>query len=245
MSDEKKILWVVNYDELSWFVERAQFVRATGVAIRTDNNLENAITRFHDVDIKVYGWRWPSAHHDPAMKEADKVIKLIGKGLDGYFVDPEGKPGAPFNWDKDGLDELADEFCSAITAASPGLPFGTTSHYRAKKIYKHLPWKSFFKHSTVFLPQAYWHTDGGIVGHGIPGDNFRVSMDFWADTGAPREQILPMAGELHRSTPGEIRLYVQEAKKQHVSCLHFYTAMESVKPAVWNAIAQADIDEPL
>jgi len=245
LNNEKKVVWVVNYDDLSWFVERAQFVHATGVAIRTDNNLETAIQRFHDVGIRVYGWRWPSAHHDPAMKEANKVIKLIGKGLDGYFVDPEGKDGAPYDWNQDNLDELADEFCSAITAASPDLPFGTTSHYRAKKTYNKLPWRSFFKHSTVFLPQAYWHTDDGIVGHGIPDDNFRVSMDFWESSGATRAQILPMAGELHHSTANEIRLHVQEAKKQNVSCLHFYTAMKSVKPAVWNAIAEADIDAPL
>jgi hypothetical protein len=244
VNDEKKVLWVVNYDDLSWFVERAQFVNATGVAIRTDNNLEAALERFHDVGIRVYGWRWPSSHHDPAMKEAEKVIRLIDKGLDGYYVDPEGAPGKPYDWNKDGLAELAEEFCSAITAAKPNFEFGTTSHYRAKKIFKKIPWESFFRHTTVFLPQAYWRVDGGVVGHGIPGDNYRVSLDFWEAAGATRDQIVPMAGELHHSTPGEIALYTQEAKNQNVSCLHFYTAREIVKPSVWNAIASANIDEP-
>ena len=59
-----KILWVVNYDKLSDFVAEASAAKVTGVAIRTDNDLDAAITAFHAKNIKVYGWRWPSA---PAM----------------------------------------------------------------------------------------------------------------------------------------------------------------------------------
>lgn len=96
--ETEKVLWVVNYDELKWFVGRAKYVKATAVAIRTDNDLLKAIPAFKDEGIKVYGWRWPSAKRDAAMKEAAKVADLLAKGLDGYFVDPEGDTGKPWDW---------------------------------------------------------------------------------------------------------------------------------------------------
>lgn len=234
---KEKTLWVVNYESLEWFIERATFVNASIVAIRTDNDLAKAIPAFHDKGIKVYGWRWPSAKRDAAMKEANKVVELLAKGLDGYYVDPEGATGKPYDWDQTGLDKLAEDFCKTITAA--GKPFGTTSHYRGKKTFGKLPWASFFKFSTVFLPQAYWRSDEGVIGHGIPEDNYRVSIDLWTQTGAAKDKIAPMAGELAHATAAEIDAYAREANAQGISSLHFYAAEERVKQSVWNAIARA------
>ncbi len=234
----EKILWVVNYDNLDEFVATATRARVTGVAIRTDNDVATAIEEFHDVGIQVYGWRWPSAKRDPAMKEAAKVVDLFAKGLDGYYVDPEREPGKPYDWDRSGLDKLAKEFCEKVKEAAGDKVFGVTSHYRGKIIFPKLPWVAFFERATVFLPQAYWRTSGGVVGHGIPADNYRVSLNFWKKSGAPAERIVPMAGEIAYSTAAQISEYAAEASAQGISQLHFYTAEDGVKDAVWDAIAK-------
>ena len=239
MSATEKILWVVNYRTLDEFLQKAVAVGATGVAIRTDNNLAKAIPAFHDKNIEVFGWRWPSAMHDPCMVEADRVVNLLANGLDGYFVDPEGAPGKPFDWDKEGLDELADEFCSAITSAAPDKPFGVTSHYRGMKTFPNLPWRTFFQHATVLLPQSYWRSSEGTIGHGIPEDNYRVALDLWTQTGGDKAKIVPMAGELASSTADEIGKHVAEAAAQRIDVLHFYTHESAVKPSVWDAVAAA------
>jgi hypothetical protein len=239
MSASEKILWVVNYDTLDEFLKKSVEVGVTGVAIRTDNDLNKAIPAFHAKKIKVYGWRWPSAKRDACMAEANKAIALLANGLDGYFVDPEGAPGKPYDWDQAGLDPLAADFCKAITSSAPGKPFGTTSHYRGKFTFPKLPWASFFKFSSVLLPQAYWRSSEGTIGHGIPEDNYRVALDSWTKTGGDRTKIVPMAGELASSTAAEICAHVKEAQAQAIDALHFYAYEASVKAGVWSAVAKA------
>lgn len=239
MPTREKVLWVVQYDDAADFVAKAVAVKATVVAIRTDNNLLKAIPLFRKDKIKVYGWRWPSAMRDAAMKEAEKVVGLFINGLDGYYVDPEGAPGKPWDWDQKGLDVLAGDFCRTILAEAAGRPFGTTSHYRAAKVFANLPWKTFFKYSTALLPQAYWRSEVGVIGHGIPDDNYRVAIDFWSQAGGDSKLIAPMAGELAQSTAGEIDSYVKAANEFGMHDLHFYACSEKVKVAVWNAVARA------
>ncbi|BAY41978.1 SH3 type 3 domain-containing protein (plasmid) [Nostoc sp. NIES-2111] len=244
----EKVLWVVGYDDLDWFVDKAVKVKATAVAIRTSNDdLEQAISIFHSKAIKVYGWRWPLAQKKDSkatrklgtQEEAARVVALIDKGLDGYYVDPECDNPADSNcWDKNGLETLAEEFCETITGKLAGKPFGTTSHFRGKATFGKLPWKTFFKFSNVFLPQAYWKASFGIIGSGKPDENYRRSLDMWETTGAPRDKIVPMAGELEFSTPAQIKEYAQEAQKQGVASLHFYTATKNVKSEVWDALAK-------
>lgn len=232
-----KILWVVNYDKLDEFVAQASAAKVTGVAIRTDNDLEAAIPAFHAKGMKVYGWRWPSAKEDAAMKEAAKAVSLFGKGLDGYYVDPEGEPGKPYDWDKPGLGLLAAKFSAAVANAAAGKPYGVTSHYRAKARHGNLPWAEFFQHATVLLPQSYWRVGAGVVGHGDPADNYRQGIKFWKAAGGKQALIKPMAGEIAFAKPSEINAYAAEATANGVSELHFYTATETVKPATWSAIA--------
>jgi len=45
----KKILWVVNYDDVDAFLQSAQQYGATGVAIRTDNDVLNMIDEIRPV----------------------------------------------------------------------------------------------------------------------------------------------------------------------------------------------------
>ena len=71
MATGEKVLWVVNYESLEEFIDKAIFVKATAVAIRTDNDLVKAIPAFNSKGIKVYGWRWPSAKRDAAMRAVD------------------------------------------------------------------------------------------------------------------------------------------------------------------------------
>lgn len=152
MTQLSKTLWVVNYDDVEAFLDQALAAGATGVAIRTDNDVARAIPKFHDKGLMVFGWRWPSAHTDAAMKEADKVVALLGDGLDGYYVDPEGaekarngSPLKPYDWDQRGLDSLAEAFCDRIRSAAPEREFGTTSHYRASAAFPKLPWVSILQ----------------------------------------------------------------------------------------------------
>jgi Bacterial SH3 domain len=235
----EKVLWVVNYPSIDWFVDQAVKVKATAVAIRTDNDLNTAISTFHGKGIKVYGWRWPSAERVRALKEAKNVVDLLHKGLDGYYVDPEGEPEQHYDWNQKNLESIAEDFCKAITTVSTGKPFGTTSHFRGKKVFDKLPWNSFFKYSNVFLPQAYWKASAGTINGGDAKKNYRQSLDEWEATGAARDKIVPMAGELEFSTPAQIKEYAEEAKKQGVASLHFYTATKDVKSEVWDAVKKA------
>jgi hypothetical protein len=237
MAAQEKILWVVNYDDIDDFVGQATAIGATAVAIRTDNDVGAAIAPFHQNNIKVYGWRWPSAQHDRAMQEADRAVALFAAGLDGYIADPEGQPGASFDWDQPGLADLADAFCSRITAAAPGKLFGTTSHFRAALVFPNLPWTTFFNHSTVLLPQAYWRSSLGQIGHG-PAANYGTAIDCWTAAGGERDKIVPMAGELAQVTGQEIAQHAAAAAAAGIGILHFYTYADSVDQTVWDAIAQ-------
>jgi hypothetical protein len=236
----EKVLWTVGYHpDLDWFIERASFIQATAVAIRTDNDMDAAITAFHAIGIKVYGWRWPSAKREDALKEAKKVVDWYKKGLDGYYVDPEGELGKPYDWNQNGLESIAEEFCKTITTSDPTKPFGTTSHFRAKKVFGKLPWDIFFKYSSVFLPQAYWRVAGGSVSGGDPKKNYDESLNEWVATGASREKIVPMAGELEFSTVKDINNYFEEAVKQGKTSVHFYAANNRISDEIWKAIKQA------
>lgn len=239
MPAKEKVLWVVGYDILDRFLDQAGAVGATAVAIRTDNNIAKAIPAFHDRGIKVYGWRWPSAQRDPAMHEADRAADLFAAGLDGYFVDPEGAKGQPYDWDQPGLEQLADDFCSRITGAAGAKPFGTTSHYRAASVFPHLPWKTFFKYSTVLLPQAYWKSTSGIIGHGLPADNYDVAIQFWSKAGGEPGRIIPMGGELGSSDPSEVDAHANQAAKNGIRSIHFYSWQNDVSQPVWQAVAAA------
>jgi hypothetical protein len=232
-----KILWVVNYNDVQAFARAARHMGATGVAIRTDNNLAQALDVFHGIGMQVFGWRWPSAQHDSAMREADKVASAFHAGLDGYFADPEGAPGYPWDWDRSGLEVVAEQFCAAITAAAQGKPFGVTSHFRAKEIFPHLPWATFFRHADVFLPQAYWRVAGGPVGKGIPSENYGKAISAWSAAGATPSRIVPMAGEIALAQPAEIADYGKAALRHRVKDLHFYAHRPQVSGAVWEAIA--------
>jgi len=134
MSLTSKFLWIVNMNtetSETAFSKHALAIGATGVCIRTSSKrFPGTIKRFHDLNMKVYAWRWPSASKVGALNEAKNVAKnLIPAGLDGYIVDPESdKAGAANDWNRSKLAPLAAEFCSTIKDAAPAsFVFATTS----------------------------------------------------------------------------------------------------------------------
>lgn len=233
---KRKILWVVAYDSAQSFLDQAKAVGATGVAIRTDNDIANALPAFHSAGIEVYGWRWPSANRDPAMLEAKKVAGLLRNGMDGYYVDPEGEPGKPYDWNKPGLAQLASDFCQTVKNAAPDKPLGVTSHYLAKSIFPNLPWKEFFAYADILLPQSYWRVAGGNVGHGIPGDNYARGIEFWTKAGGEGDKIVPMGGEIGFAKATEIGAYAAAATAAGRNEVHFYTSLPGINPSVLAAI---------
>jgi hypothetical protein len=159
--------------------------------------------------------------------------------MDGYFVDPEGAPGQPYDWDRAGLANLADDFMSTIRQAGRDKRLGITSHYRAKFTFPNIPWAAFFQHADVLLPQSYWRSTEGTIGHGDPADNYTVGIDRWKRTGGPVAKIIPMAGELGSSKPSEISVHIRAAAVQGIDELHFYASEPSVKQTVWDAVQSA------
>lgn len=238
MAAKAKILWVVHYDDLDEFHDQALEAGVTGVAIRTDNDMEAAIPRLHASGLAVYGWRWPSARRDPAMKEARQASHLLrDEGLDGYFIDPEGAPGKPWDWDQNGLSQLAADFCAEVRSGGPDKRIGLTSHYKARSIYPRLPWNEFLAVADVLLPQAYWRVAGGNVYHGDPAQNYRLAIRHWTAAGGDPARIVPMAGEIALTTSAKVRAYADEAAVQGRDELHFYTTTADVPQAVWAQIA--------
>jgi hypothetical protein len=232
-----KILWAAHYGTLDEFMSRAVNCGATGVAIRTDNDLTEAIPAAHARGMQIYGWRWPAAVREDAMAEADAVVALFGQKLDGYFLDTRRAPGVEYDWDQPGLEQLADEFCGHITAAAAGKPFGITSHYRAAEAYPDIPWKTLFQYASVLVPQSYWRSSLGKIGSGQPAANYIAGIDAWTKAGCKKADIVPMAGELGASSADEIRAYVAAAAARHITTLHYYCYDSNVSSAVWSAVA--------
>ncbi|MBV9923795.1 MAG: hypothetical protein JOZ96_02045 [Acidobacteria bacterium] len=242
MPTANKVLWTVGLGNLDRFVNRARSIGASAVAIRTSNSAASfagAIRAFHELNIKVYGWRWPPINRRAALGQANQVVELMRQGLDGFIVDPEADKDQKNNfWDKAELAGLAEEFCSTIRDAFPDRHFGTTSHYRAKRSFPNLPWKAFFRHSDKTYPQAYWRNEQGRIGQGVRS-NYNVSLSAWAEAGANAKTIVPMAGEIALATAAEIRTHAAVAAENGIDELHFYTTTPGVTEEVWRAIAEA------
>jgi hypothetical protein len=173
------------------------------------------------------------------MAEANNAATFLSQGMDGYFVDPEGAHGHSNDWDQNGLEQLANDFCVRVKQAAGTKPLGVTSHFMAKQQHPKLPWAAFFQHADILLPQAYWRVTDGPVHHANPVENYRDSIEAWVQAGGAREKIKPMAGELLHVNGAEIGQYVGEANSQGITSLHFYTDEAGITQGVWNAIAQA------
>jgi hypothetical protein len=237
MALQSKVLWIVNMNtdasETS-FSKHALAMNATAVCIRTSSTrFPDTIKRFHGLNMKVYAWRWPPASATGAGKEADLVVKLIGKGLDGYIVDPESdKAGAANDWNRTACAPIAAQFCKTITNAAPNsFLFGTTSGcaYPAANMKPNIPWKEFFTASDALYPQCYWRWTNPSTGQrgqkingGTPQKAIDKGVPAWKakSLGKP---IVPMAGEVDVVTVDEINAYGAALAAMNVKEGHFYT----------------------
>lgn len=173
------------------------------------------------------------------MAEADRAVSFLDQGMDGYYVDPEGQPGKPFDWNQHGLDQRASEFCARVKEAAGTRPLGVTSHFRAAEIFPKLPWAAFFEHADVLLPQAYWRVAEGPVGHADPTENYNRSIEAWVQAGGDEARIQPMAGELRRVTGPEITEYATAAQDAGIQGLHYYTDEPGISDGVWDAVRES------
>jgi hypothetical protein len=73
----QRILWVVQYKYLAKLFSEAIAAQTTGIAIRTDNNLLQAIEQAHRSNLKVLRLTLPSALHDFALHESESAATLF------------------------------------------------------------------------------------------------------------------------------------------------------------------------
>jgi hypothetical protein len=236
MALARKVLWIVNMNTESTekaFGKHALACDANIVCIRTSSSrLPDAIKRFHDLNMKVYAWRWPQVVPSKLQAEADKVANnLIPAGLDGYIVDPESDGPGNNDWNQNGLDQRAKSFCDTIKQAAAGKPFvfGTTSGcaYPAATGKPKIPWAQFFAASDVLLPQTYWRwtkNDGSVgnINGGTPKKAFARGLAAWQPK-AMGKPIIPMAGEVDVIKVSEIADYGTRLQAMGVDEGHFYT----------------------
>jgi hypothetical protein len=236
MALTRKVLWIVNMNTdaaETAFAKHALACGANTVCIRTSSKrLPGAVARFKELGMSVYAWRWPSVIPARTRAEADLVAKeLIPAGLGGYIVDPESDGPGSNDWNQEGLDDLAEQFCSTIRTAARGKSFvlGTTSGctYPSARGKPDIPWATFFSASDILLPQTYWrwtNSTGKVqdINGGTPGKAIQSGLNAWKSK-ADGKPILPMAGEIDVITPDEIARYGAKLSSLGVAEAHFYT----------------------
>jgi hypothetical protein len=258
---DSKILWIVDMSTAAAEAQLLRHAQAGGidtVCIRTTNaRLPGAIARFHQQNIKVFGWRWPgvkpqdpttSIHHFADDEAKFVVQQLIPAKLDGYIVDPESEGDhSASDWNDPSLAPLAQSFCKTITnaAAAAGLSqfkFGITSGctYPSPTSHPDIPWAQFVAASASLYPQTYWRfTDSTGQVKDLNGGNPNAAADRGKADWHPianGKPIVYMAGELDLVTAAEISAYGARAKADGQRELHFYADTGGVTAGVLAAM---------
>jgi hypothetical protein len=248
----RKVLWVVDGDRRG-LLERADFIRAQAVCVRTTNGwLGNSIRDIKRSGFDVYAWRWPSvdpaanSNHHYAESEAAFVLDLIAEGLDGYIVDPEADDGrASDNWNSEACAGLANSFCSTIKLAgrrkNPHFLFGMTSGCDYPRIKPKIPWAEFLAHSDAVYPQIYWAPDYISAHRTNPDDAWTVGMAAWRRILPGSMRIVPIMGEIGINKPAEIRRFGEIAAANNLAGeIHFYAYDDAMRDATfaptWDAL---------
>jgi hypothetical protein len=241
---------------------------ATGanlLCIRTDSPyIEQLITQLHGQNPKarVYGWRWPHAKPNNsgptgdssyAPNEMNKVIGLIGKGLDGYIFDIESEgDGAANDWDENGpanRQQVATAMVKGIADAfrARGTPYtlGLTSHQWGFSNYPHVPWQAFLDECTALFPQTYWRFDAGngaVKKCEIEAKNYSTGKTIgtpdqalfngFTDYANKQDKngkilpIFPVGGEVGCAVYGEMAHFAQLVAQRNVNEAHFYVDVD-------------------
>jgi hypothetical protein len=253
----RKVLWLVGTGQRQDFLDRAKFIGADTVCVRTTNGwLKGAIEDIHTQGLKVYGWRWPARTrptlgdkplppHWYADDEAAFAVELIDAGLDGYIVDPESDNDKnDDDWDDAIYAPVATRFCETVRTAgkqkNPQFHFGVTSGCTQPTNNKHIPWKEFVGQSDAVHPQLYWAPN--IHSRETPEAAFDVGMKSWKTITPAGMPVHPIIGEIARNTADEIhrcRALLHAGKHTEVHC-YTYETDAGVPSAHWDALKALD-----
>jgi hypothetical protein len=257
----RKVLWIVDFDSNpNLFYGYLKSSGCNTACIRTRSSLlKPSIATFHQIGIKVWGWRWPcvqptNAPHAYAPEEAAFVAQeLIPSGLDGYVVDPESDDdGAANDWNQKSvpdphhpgqhilLSQMAADFCRTIKTAAQGKPFhlGVTSGcgFPGPGQKTMLPWKEFIAAADSLYPQCYWRwrnakNDLKEINGGSPDAAIKRALPAWTPV-SQGKPIIPMAGEVNLVTADEVHQYGRALTAMNVSEADFYVGQPPVAPDV-------------
>jgi hypothetical protein len=277
MPFQKKCLWA-EFITASSVDRLRQDMVTTGanfLCLRTETPyMEQLLTEMHGENIKVYGWMWPHARpannnpNDPAYapNEMNKIIGLVGKGLDGYIFDIETNAnGAPGDWGKKGPTNratIAAQMVAGIANAfnKRGTPYvlGLTSHQWAFSNYPDVPFTPFLDYCNALFPQTYWRADGGSNGvkacnpvsydysqpHPVPvGTVDQALFNGFTDYANKKDRngmvlpIIPIGGEIGCTKAGEMTRFGQLVAQRSLNEIHFYVDID--KPG-WVSNQQDD-----
>jgi hypothetical protein len=250
-----KALWIEDLDDAAGQDSAMTNIKVTGanmVCVRTSSPLLlGLISKFHNMGIRVYGWRWASVVANTkgfAKDEADFVSsKLIPAGLDGYIFDVESdNNGSNHDWDRTDqgdLRALASYYTRTIKTAAEGTqrPFslGLTSHARGFSNYPKIPWEPFLDVANVLYPQTYWRYYDDAQGRCMPenrGTPASAMQIGYADYRPKGKQIIPIAGEIRCSTVQEIKDFGLLLTNKGLIDGHFYVNHPSVQADILSAI---------
>jgi hypothetical protein len=266
MPFQTKCLWAEFITTSS--VQRVKdHVTATGanmLCLRTETPcFEDLMSYMKQQGVKVYGWRWPDArpaNGNPddsgyALNEMANVVKLIGKGLDGYIFDIEtNENGLSDDWGGGGPANRADiatQMVAGIVDAfnRRGTPYlvGFTGHQRAFSNYPDIPYKPFLDYCNALFPQTYWRVDDGD--HGLKkcllsADDYSVHpprpigtpaqamSNGFTDYANKKDRngnvlpIIPIGGEIGCTKHGEMTSFAQLVSQRGLNEIHFYVDVD-------------------
>jgi hypothetical protein len=159
--------------------------------------------------------------------------------MDGYFADPEGEPGKPFDWDKPGLDALAQpilydhQIRGGIKTARSYFAFSRQTAVSKTSLGGIL---CTCRHSAAAGILA---CGARPVHHANPQRTTAIRSRHGSRPEA-RETRFNRWRRTNSLTTKRDRTVRPGANNQGVNTLHFYTDEPGINPGVWNALPNCD-----
>jgi hypothetical protein len=264
----KKGLWVEDLDGNSArVIQHIKDTGATTVCVRTTSSeLQGLIPTFKQMNVKVFGWRWPHVYPNPHEANdtsvwTDEIRRmlygLIPAGLDGYIFDIESDDGKlAQDWDnpdyKTLIPLMAQSITQIIKAAfdrrGTAYVLGMTGHQCAFSYFPGIPFQSFLNVSSVLYPQMYWQArdDNNVCQPVAPpmndpkhptGKPEQAVANGYGDYLPKKLPIVPLAGEISCVSAGEIARFGTAIAAHGATEAHFYVDADTfTDPGVLAAI---------
>lgn len=116
---------------------------------------------------------WGYLYGNSPDEEAALAAEALRLGADFYVADAEAE------FERQGMDEAAERFFSALLAKARGGVVGFTS-FALGNLHPRFPWSVFARACNVAFPQAYWRTMG-ISAEQV----LKETLEFYAPFGLP------------------------------------------------------------